>query len=76
MMTGLITGRKVADADALAARFTEMMHGDLEAARDKRLGDLRALQGVSKFPVRIKCALIGFDALHEALKRTGSEGSR
>jgi nitrogen fixation NifU-like protein len=53
-----------------------MMHGDPEAARDKKLGDLRALQGVSKFPVRIKCALIGFDALQEALKRTGSEGSR
>jgi nitrogen fixation NifU-like protein len=76
MMTGLITGRSVADAEAIAARFTEMMHGDPEAARDRQLGDLRALQGVSKFPVRIKCALIGFDALHEALRRTGSGGSR
>src|SRR5687767_81379 len=75
MMTGLITGRKLSDADALAARFTRMMHGDADAARDKQLGDLRALQGVSKFPVRIKCALIGFDALQEALKRTGREGS-
>jgi len=74
MMTGLITGKKLSDADALAARFTRMMHGDAEAARDKQLGDLRALQGVSKFPVRIKCALIGFDALQEALKRTGGEG--
>ena len=75
MMTGLIAGRKLADADALAARFTEMMHGDPEAARDKKLGDLRALQGVSKFPVRIKCALIGFDALTEALVRTRGEES-
>jgi nitrogen fixation NifU-like protein len=46
-----------------------MMHGDAEAAQDKALGDLRALQGVSKFPVRIKCALLGFDALQEALKK-------
>jgi nitrogen fixation NifU-like protein len=75
MMTGLIAGRKLSDADALAARFTRMMHGDAEAAKDKQLGDLRALQGVSKFPVRIKCALIGFDALQEALKRTAGEGS-
>jgi nitrogen fixation NifU-like protein len=75
MMTGLIAGRKLADADQLAARFTQLMHGDPDAARDKKLGDLRALQGVSKFPVRIKCALIGFDALQEALKRTGSEES-
>jgi nitrogen fixation NifU-like protein len=45
------------------------MHGDQDAAKDKALGDLRALAGVSKFPVRIKCALLGFDALQEALKK-------
>jgi nitrogen fixation NifU-like protein len=50
-----------------------MMHGDEAAAKDKSLGDLRALQGVSKFPVRIKCALIGFDALQEALKKNALE---
>ena len=81
MMTGLLQGRRLADADTLAAHFTRMMHGDPEAARDRGLGDLRALQGVSKFPVRIKCALLGFDALQEALKRVGqapsqAEGSR
>ena len=32
MMTGLITGKKLSDADALAALFTRMMHGDAEAA--------------------------------------------
>ena len=47
-----------------------MMHGDEEPARDKSLGDLRALQGVSKFPVRIKCALLAFDCLQEAIKKT------
>ena len=73
MMTTLLTGRRVDDAQAIAARFTEMMHGDESAARDKQLGDLRALQGVSKFPVRIKCALLGFDALQEALKQTDAE---
>jgi nitrogen fixation NifU-like protein len=51
------------------------MHGDPDAARDKSLGELRALQGVSKFPVRVKCALLGFDALQEALKRTAAEGA-
>jgi len=71
MMTVLLAGRKVDDAVGIAARFTEMMHGDESAARDKSLGDLRALQGVSKFPVRIKCALLGFDALQEALRQSG-----
>jgi nitrogen fixation NifU-like protein len=69
MMTTLLEGRSLSDADALAQRFTDMMHGDEEAAKDKSLGDLRALQGVSKFPVRIKCALLGFDALQEALQK-------
>lgn len=75
MMTGLLEGRKLDEANALAERFTELMHGDDEAASDPELGDLRALQGVSKFPVRIKCALLGFDALQEAIERTrGEEG--
>ena len=69
MMTGLLKGKSQAEARGLAARFTEMMHGDAEAARDKKLGDLRALAGESKVPVRIKCALLGWNALEEALKR-------
>ena len=71
MMTGILEGKRVADADALAARFTQLMHGDATAASDRSLGDLRALQGVAKFPVRIKCALLAFDALLEALKQSG-----
>lgn len=69
MMTTKLQGRSLDDALGLAKRFTEMMHGDEEAAADRALGDLRALKGVSKFPVRIKCALLGFDALQEALKK-------
>lgn len=69
MMTSLLKGKTRPEALALAARFTEMMHGDESAARDKSLGDLRALAGVSKFPVRVKCALLGWNALEEALTR-------
>lgn len=74
MMTQLIKGRSLDDADALAERFKAMMHGDADAAKDKAMGDLRALAGVAKFPVRVKCALLGFDALQEALKKTGEGG--
>ncbi len=70
MMTNLIKGKELWEADAVAERFTAMMHGDEDAAKDRAMGDLRALQGVSKFPVRIKCALLAFDALQEALKDT------
>ena len=70
MMTNLLKGKDLSEAEGLAERFTSMMHGDEEPARDKSMGDLRALQGVSKFPVRIKCALLAFDALQEAIKKT------
>jgi nitrogen fixation NifU-like protein len=69
MMTQLMKGKELGEAEGMAHRFTEMMHGDEEAAKDRSLGDLRALQGVSKFPVRIKCALLAFDALQEAVKQ-------
>ncbi len=76
MMTGLLKGKSVAEAHDLVERFKALMKGTEGAARDRALGDLRALGGVSKFPVRIKCALLGFDALVEALKRTEGEGTR
>src|SRR6266699_3796813 len=44
-----------------------MMQGDEGAARDKTLGELRALAGVSRFPVRIKCALLPWNALTDAV---------
>jgi nitrogen fixation NifU-like protein len=70
MMTQLIKGRSLSEANGVAERFTAMMHGDPEVAQDRSMGDLRSLAGVSKFPVRVKCALLGFDALQEALKKT------
>jgi nitrogen fixation protein NifU and related proteins len=69
MMTQQLKGKPLDEARALTARFTEMMHGSEDAARDKALGDLRALAGVAKFPVRVRCALLAWDALQEAGKR-------
>ena len=47
IMTTLLKDRSLDDAMELAGRFTQMMHGDEEAAKDRSLRDLRALQGVS-----------------------------
>ena len=67
MMTALVKGTERSEAIRLADLFTDMMHGREGAASDRSLGDLRALEGVSKFPVRIRCALLAFDALRNAL---------
>jgi len=73
MMSTILKGKPLDEAREVALRFTRMMHGDEEAARDPQLGNLRSLAGVSKFPVRIKCALLGFDALQEAMKKNRQE---
>lgn len=65
MMTDRLKGRTVAEAMAMDAAFTRMLHGDESAATDAELGDLRALAGVSKFPVRVKCALLAWNCLEE-----------
>lgn len=68
MMTQLLKDKSIPQALALADRMSAMMRGDTSAAKDKSLGDLRALAGVAKFPVRIKCALLPWNALTDALK--------
>ncbi len=68
MMSGLLKGRTVQDALDVMDTFTRMLHGDTDAAADAGLGDLRALAGVSKFPVRVKCALLAWDCLQELVR--------
>ena len=67
MMTEKIKGVSIADAEELAKLFKSMMQGEATADPDK-LGDLAALQGVQKYPVRIKCARLGWNTLLEGLK--------
>ena len=71
MMTQLLKGRTTADAAHAAERFTSMVHGDADAARDPALGELRALAGVARIPVRHPCALLAWSALADALAAHG-----
>jgi nitrogen fixation NifU-like protein len=68
MITQAVKGKTAEEAEALGVRYREMIMGDATAAQDKSLGQLRALSGVSKFPARVKCALLAWNALEEGLK--------
>lgn len=68
MMTQAVKGKSVEEVEALIGRIQRMMKGDPQAAQG--LGDLEALQGVAKFPVRIKCALLPWEALDKGVHRT------
>jgi len=69
MMTELVKGRTPDEVHALGERFAEMIRGNAEAAKDQALGQARALSGVSRFPTRVRCALIAWEAMERAVKR-------
>jgi len=74
MMSQAVKGKNVDDVKAIVRRFKGMMSIDTEddsPLPDVKLGDLEALQGVVKFPVRIKCATLAWNTLTEALTEAG-----
>src|SRR5690606_39166412 len=68
MMTQAIKGKKLEEALKLSKIFSEMMQGKEYDEDDLDLGDIEALQGVSKFPARIKCATLAWKAMEKGLK--------
>ena len=70
MMTEKIKGVSTKEAQALAESIKRMMAGE-EEGDPKELDDLVSLKGVVKYPVRIKCALLGWNTLLEALEESG-----
>ncbi|WML47057.1 SUF system NifU family Fe-S cluster assembly protein [Neobacillus sp. PS3-34] len=70
MMTQAIKGKKIDDAIKLSKIFSDMMLGK-DYDDDIDLGDIEALQGVSKFPARIKCATLAWKAMEKGLQEEG-----
>jgi nitrogen fixation NifU-like protein len=70
VMTEMIIGRTVAEAMGMSGAFLELMQskGTAEADEDV-LGDAVAFAGVSRYPARIKCALLGWMAWKDATAR-------
>lgn len=65
-MTEAVRQRELSDAEDLVEDFRRMMHGE-GVKREDDLLDGVAFQGVAKFPVRVKCALLGWMALKDAI---------
>jgi len=75
MMSQAIKGKPLPEVLALVRRFKGMMSipdedgNPVEPDPNVKLGDLEALQGVVKYPVRIKCATLSWNTLLEALEQ-------
>jgi nitrogen fixation protein NifU and related proteins len=68
VMTDLVIGRDVAYGLGLYEEFLAMMQGKGQIEpNEERLEDGIAFAGVAKFPARVKCALIGWSALRDAI---------
>ncbi|RXT05722.1 Fe-S cluster assembly sulfur transfer protein SufU [Ammoniphilus sp. CFH 90114] len=65
MMTQAVKGATVEEALKLADIFSGLMKGEEIDDDDLDLGDIEALQGVAKFPARIKCATLAWKALQQ-----------
>jgi nitrogen fixation protein NifU and related proteins len=68
MMSDVVEGKTVNEIRHLSDEFTGMMrNGDGGVPED--LGDIEALQGVAKFPVRVKCATLAWHTLGEGIQQ-------
>ena len=66
LMTMKVKGRSRADAETMLHSFHDLVTTEVSEP-PKMLGDLRLLQGVRKFPQRVKCAMLSWRALEQAL---------
>ncbi|MBM6615747.1 SUF system NifU family Fe-S cluster assembly protein [Desemzia sp. RIT804] len=72
MMTDVMIGKTKAEAFELTQGFSELVQGK-EVSDVEALGDAALLNGVAKFPARIKCATLSWKALEKALAAAGQD---
>ncbi|MFI5239531.1 MAG: hypothetical protein ACHQQP_06940, partial [Gemmatimonadales bacterium] len=68
----MITVNRVDEIGAIRDLVRALVMGDAAAATDATLGKARALAGVARFPARVKCALLGWNALARGLDQSAN----
>ena len=74
LMTAKLKGKSRLEAKEMLRAFHDLVT-DETAEAPKMLGDLRLLQGVRKFPQRVKCAMLAWRAVEQALQQTAGEST-
>ena len=69
LMTEILQGKSVGEAETLLAKFHDLLTTDQPMAQD--LGKLVVFSGVREFPARVKCATLAWHTLREALRGAG-----
>jgi nitrogen fixation NifU-like protein len=76
VMHDLVVGRSVADFSSTQKTFLNLMHGEpIPPDQLDEMGDAEVFAGVSKYPARVKCALLPWMAAQDALHRSIGQAS-
>ena len=74
LMTTKLKGKSRAEATEMLRAFHHLVT-DEAAEAPRMLGDLRLMQGVRKFPMRVKCAMLSWRAVQQALQQEAGEAT-
>ena len=70
ILSNLIKGKTLEEARDLYSFFRDMMYGkELSEQQLEGLGEAESLEGVRRFPIRVKCALLSWVALEDSIKQ-------
>jgi nitrogen fixation protein NifU and related proteins len=75
MMTLKVKGKPHTDAENLSHDFRTVVTGEGTVKNEDALGELQLLEGVQHFPQRVKCAMLGWRALEQAIQMRAAGSS-
>jgi nitrogen fixation protein NifU and related proteins len=73
IMTSIVKGKTLEEAETLFQKFHELVTGQIKAADVEEMGKLAVFEGVQDFPARVKCASLAWHTLHSALKEENAK---
>jgi nitrogen fixation NifU-like protein len=73
LMTAKVKGKPRAQTEEMLRAFHDLVAGENENPSSVNLGDLGVMRGVRKFPQRVKCAMLAWRALEQALQQNAGE---
>ena len=75
LMTAKVKGKPRSAAEEMLRAFHDLVAGDGGHPSSANLGDLGVMRGVRKFPQRVKCAMLAWRALEQALEQNAGEAT-
>jgi len=76
MMVEALQGRSLKEIEGLTGQIKAMLKGEPHDPLPEEMEDLESLKGVRRYPVRIKCALLAWTTLEEALAKIKNQSQR